>query len=51
MQVKHNTHNCGIQWNSMVMQLKKVMYQRMWSVCFAHPYKQRKHFDSKQFVE
>jgi len=35
----------------MVMQVKKVTFQRMGSVCIAHPYKQRKHFDSKQFVE
>jgi len=35
----------------MVMQVKKVMFQRMGSVCIAHPYTQGKHFDSKQFVE
>ena len=50
MQVKHNTY-WGIQCNCKVMQVKKVMFQRMGSVCITHPYRQRKHFDSKQFVE
>jgi len=33
------------------LQVKKLMFQRMGSVCIAQPYKQRKHFDSKEFVE
>ena len=51
MQVKHNTYHWGIQLNCKVMQVKKVTFQRVGSVCIAHPSKQRKHFDSKQFVE
>jgi len=53
MQVKHtrNTYHWGIQWNYMVMQVKKAMSQRMGSVCIAQPYIQGIHFDSEQFVE
>jgi hypothetical protein len=28
MQVKHNTYHWGIQWNSMVMQVRKETFQR-----------------------
>ena len=31
MEVKLNTHHWGIQWNSMVMQVKKVTFQIMGS--------------------
>ena len=31
MQVKLNTHHWGIQWNSLVMQVKKATFQRMGS--------------------
>jgi hypothetical protein len=31
MQAKHNTHHWGIQWNSIVMQVKKATFQRMGS--------------------
>jgi len=48
--VKHNTYHWGIQWNYMVMQVKKGMFQRMGSVCIAQTYKQRLH-DDKWFVE
>jgi len=51
MQLKHNTYHWGIQWNCMVMQVKKEIFQRMGSMCIAQPYEQRKPFDSKQFVE
>jgi hypothetical protein len=31
MQLKLNTYHCSIQWNSMVMQVKKVAFWRMGS--------------------
>jgi len=39
MQVKHKTYHWGIQWNCMVMQVKKVEFQRMGSLCIAQTYK------------
>jgi hypothetical protein len=40
VQGKHNTYHWGIQWNCRVMQVKKVTFQRMGSVCTTHPYRQ-----------
>ena len=37
VQVKRSTYQWGMKWNSMVNQVKNVTFQRMGSVCIAHP--------------